>query len=217
MPAREVVRRPCLGPRGRRPPQPGEEAGQQRQGNHRIRAAPVRRQHVACRRVFPARQRLAINQRDHDLRSIQQPLVEVALAEARHDRLVDDACGIGIGNRTFQAIAGLEAHAAVLHGHQQQHAIIDTGAAQLPLLEHPLCSACVRSALRVSADSAWAVSTTGSSSAGTATAAIAIIGNRHSSNSPTVAQVRLTARSPLMRPAPARSAHAMPAAVRPTG
>ncbi|KAG0921061.1 hypothetical protein G6F32_015283 [Rhizopus arrhizus] len=79
------------------------------------------------------------------------------------------------------------------------------------------CSACVRSALRVSADSAWAVSTTGSSSAGPATAAIAIIGNRHSSNSPTVAQVRLTARSPLMRPAPARSAHAMPAAVRPTG
>ncbi|KAG0751238.1 hypothetical protein G6F24_014508 [Rhizopus arrhizus] len=44
MPAREVVRRPCLGPRGRRPPQPGEEAGQQRQGHHRIRAAPVRRQ-----------------------------------------------------------------------------------------------------------------------------------------------------------------------------
>ncbi|KAG1312753.1 hypothetical protein G6F62_014204 [Rhizopus arrhizus] len=109
MPAREVVRRPCLGPRGRRPPQPGEEAGQQRQGNHRIRAAPVRRQHVACRRVFPARQRLAINQRDHDLRSIQQPLVEVALAEARHDRLVDDACGIGIGNRAFQADAGHEA------------------------------------------------------------------------------------------------------------
>ncbi|KAG0772931.1 hypothetical protein G6F22_015317 [Rhizopus arrhizus] len=43
------------------------------------------------------------------------------------------------GTIALSMMPGLEAHAAVLHGHQQQHAIIDTGAAQLPLLEHPLC------------------------------------------------------------------------------
>jgi hypothetical protein len=104
---------------------------------------------------------------------------------------------------------------AVLHGHKQQHAIVNAFAAQLPLVEHPLCvsldalvanmvdhqhlqlcagarlqlNACVRSLSRVSAESALAASTTGSSSAGTAAPAITTLGNRHSSiNSHAVAR-----------------------------
>ncbi|WP_223277007.1 hypothetical protein [Stenotrophomonas maltophilia] len=80
----------------RRAPQPGQETGQQGQRHHRVCASPVRRQHIAGRRFFPCRQVLAIDQRHHDLRAIEHALVDIALTEARHDRVVDDASGVRV-------------------------------------------------------------------------------------------------------------------------
>ncbi|AZK87660.1 hypothetical protein BO993_12150 [Xanthomonas oryzae pv. oryzae] len=62
----------------------------------------------------------------------------IALTEAWRQILLDDAVRRDVGNGTFQAVTRLDAHAAVVLGHQQQHAVVHALAADLPLVEHAL-------------------------------------------------------------------------------
>ena len=48
---------------------------------------------------------------------------------------LDDAVGDRVGQRAFEAAADLDAHLAVFDGDQQQRAVIDLAAAELPLLD----------------------------------------------------------------------------------
>ena len=59
----------------------------------------------------------------------------VAGAEFRHQVFLDDAVGDRVGDRAFQPIAGLDAHATVVLGDDQQHAVVDALAPELALLE----------------------------------------------------------------------------------
>ncbi|MNY49210.1 hypothetical protein D3C86_1846080 [compost metagenome] len=82
-------------------------------------------------------QRLAADHADHALDAGIDAAIEIALLKARHDDFADDALGRGIVQRAFQAVAHLDAQAAIVLGHDQQGAVVDVPAPQLPLLDYP--------------------------------------------------------------------------------
>ena len=57
---------------------------------------------------------------------------ELSLLEQRPDGLVDDPFGGGIGQRPFQSLAHFNTQPMIVLSHQQQHAIIGLGTAELP-------------------------------------------------------------------------------------
>ena len=63
--------------------------------------------------------------------------VEIALAQARRDHLVDDAPRYHVAQRTLDAVSDFDAHGAVVLGHQEQRAVVHLATAELPLLYHP--------------------------------------------------------------------------------
>ena len=69
-----------------------------------------------------------------------QALVELLLLEVGRDHIGEDALGLGIGEHALHAAAGLDAQAphgaGVIGRHQQQHAIVDALAAELPGIGH---------------------------------------------------------------------------------
>ena len=62
---------------------------------------------------------------------------EIAALEFRRDVLVDDALGGDVGQRAFEAIADLDAQMPVVLGDDQQRAVVDLLAADLPGLRDP--------------------------------------------------------------------------------
>ncbi len=84
------------------------------------------------------RQLFAVDQLDQHRGGLGDAAAVVAGAEPRHQVLLDDAVGGGVGNRAFQPIAGLDAHPPIVLGHHQQYAVVHALAADLPLIEHAL-------------------------------------------------------------------------------
>ena len=82
------------------------------------------------------RQRLAIDDGDHALDAGRDAAREVALAKARRDGLVDDAAGDEIRERALETAADLDAKRAVLHGDQEQRAVVRLLAPELPRVDH---------------------------------------------------------------------------------
>ena len=77
-------------------------------------------------------QRLAVDHPHHAIRGRRDTAVEIAAAELWHDVLVDDAVGDGVGQRTLEAVADLDPDLSVLQRDQQQRAIVDALASELP-------------------------------------------------------------------------------------
>src|SRR6185312_11651804 len=83
------------------------------------------------------RQFLAVDDPDHPVGPGRDATSEIARLELRCDVLVDDALGGGIGQGTFEAIADLDAQAAVVLGDDEQRAVVNLLAADLPGLRDP--------------------------------------------------------------------------------
>src|SRR6185295_6055337 len=96
-----------------------------------VAAGPVRRLPLRPRR----RELLAFDEPHHAIGAGTNPAVEVALLEAGSDVLLDDAPHDGIGQDAFDAAPGDDPDAPVLFCHQEQHAVVDALAAELPGIE----------------------------------------------------------------------------------
>ncbi|TSE36592.1 hypothetical protein Tfont_01922 [Tepidimonas fonticaldi] len=92
----------------------------------------------AGRGRFGWRQHLAGQRGQNLLDAGLQPAEEVALAEVRHDGALDDAAGQQVRQRAFHRLRGGDAHAAVVLGHHQQHAVPDVAPADLPRIADAL-------------------------------------------------------------------------------
>ena len=82
------------------------------------------------------RQGLPVDHREHAVHARVDPAREVAVAETRDDRLVDDAVRDEVGERTLEAAAHLDAQRPVLFGDEQERAVVRGGAAELPSIHH---------------------------------------------------------------------------------
>jgi hypothetical protein len=78
---------------------------------------------------------LAFDEPHHAIGAGANPAVEVALLEARGDVLLDDALDDRVGQRALDAAPGDDPDAPVLLRHQEQHAVVDPLAAELPGIE----------------------------------------------------------------------------------
>ncbi len=63
--------------------------------------------------------------------------MKITATELGHDVLVDDPVGDGVRERPFEAVTDFDPHLPVLQSDQEQRAVVDTLAAQLPRLRHP--------------------------------------------------------------------------------
>ena len=70
--------------------------------------------------------------RDDPVDAGGNPAGEIAGLEFRRDDLVDDAFGGDVGQRAFEAVADLDAQLAVVLGDDEQRAVVDLLAADLP-------------------------------------------------------------------------------------
>ena len=61
--------------------------------------------------------------------------VEIAAAKARNDDVFDDAIGDGVRQHAFQTVPDFDAQLAIVLRDQQQRAVVDAFAAELPLLD----------------------------------------------------------------------------------
>ena len=82
------------------------------------------------------RQGLSLDHAHHPIERRGDAAMEVAAAELGHDVLVDDPVGDGVRERTLEAITDFDPHLPVLQGDQEQRAVVDTLATQLPGLRH---------------------------------------------------------------------------------
>ena len=80
------------------------------------------------------RQRLAVDDGDHLIDAGLDAAVVVARLEMRCDRLIDDAFRDRVGQRALQTVADLDARAPVVFRDQQDGAVVDPLAPELPLL-----------------------------------------------------------------------------------
>ncbi len=81
------------------------------------------------------RQGLALDHTHDAVDAGADAVVVIAALERGRDVLLDDAVGRRVGQRAFEAVADLDAHLAVVQRDQQQHAVIDLAAAELPLVD----------------------------------------------------------------------------------
>ncbi len=93
-------------------------------GSNESRILPVRR--------LGLRQLLAIGDPHHLVDPGSNAAAEIAGLEFRCDVLVDDALGRDVGERAFEAVTDLDAQAAVVLGDDEQRAVVDLLAADLP-------------------------------------------------------------------------------------
>ena len=93
---------------------------------------------VAAMGADRLRQRFAVDQAGQLRGGVEDAAAVIAGAEFRRQILLDEAIGDGVGNRAFQSVTRLDAHAAVFLGHDQEHRVVHTFAPQLPLVEHAL-------------------------------------------------------------------------------
>ena len=83
------------------------------------------------------RQFLAVDDPDDPVDTCGNPAGEIPGLEFRRDDLVDDALGGDVGQRAFEAVTDLDAEMAVVLGDDDQRAVVDLLAADLPGFRHP--------------------------------------------------------------------------------
>ena len=76
-----------------------------------------------------------LDQRDQTVDAGLDAASEVAFLKEGDDLFADDPAGLHVGDGAFQPVADFDAQRTVILRNHQQHAVIDTLAAQLPLLE----------------------------------------------------------------------------------
>ena len=89
---------------------------------------------VVCRGLCRGWQCFAVDDVEDGFDARDNARVELARLEQRRDGIADDAFRDCIRQRAFQPIADFYAHAAIFHCDQQQHAIVDLGASELPFV-----------------------------------------------------------------------------------
>jgi len=82
--------------------------------------------------------RIAFQHHDHVVDGLADAGGKIAGTEGRHHIVFDDQLGVQVGQRAFQPVADLDAHLAVVLGHQQKHAIVFAALAELPETEQPV-------------------------------------------------------------------------------
>ena len=100
------------------------------------------------------RQRFAVDHPDDPVDAGGNAAGEIPAPEFRRDDLVDDALGGDVGQRAFEAVADLDAQLAVVLGDDQQRAVVDLLAPDLPGFGDPDRILLDRLRLRSSARSA---------------------------------------------------------------
>ena len=91
---------------------------------------------MALPAVIGLGQRLAVDDRDHLRDAGLDASVVVAQFEMRGDGLIDDPIRDRIGQRALESVAHFDAHAPVVLRDQQDRAVVDTLASELPLIGH---------------------------------------------------------------------------------
>ena len=124
---------------GHRAQQPSQQAPQQSteqdRGNDEKRIEQIRwieRLRILPVRRLGLRQLLAIDDPHHLVDAGSNAAAEIAGLEFRRDVLVDDALGRGVGERAFEAVTDLDAQPAIVLGDDEQRAVVDLLAADLP-------------------------------------------------------------------------------------
>src|SRR5262249_30281914 len=69
--------------------------------------------------------------------SLSDPAREVARAETAHHVLVDDALGGEVGQRAFEPVTDLDAQLVIVLGDNNDYAVIDLVASDLPVVRDP--------------------------------------------------------------------------------
>ena len=82
------------------------------------------------------RQGLAIEDAHDLIQPCSEASIEVALPESGRDDLRDDPRSCRVVQCAFDPVADLDPYGAVVLGNEQQRAVVDLAAAQLPLLDH---------------------------------------------------------------------------------
>src|SRR5262249_56097889 len=65
-----------------------------------------------------------------------EPAIKIAGSKLRSDHITDYAVGDGIRQCPFESVAHLDANSAIVLRHQQQCAVVDFFAAELPLVDY---------------------------------------------------------------------------------
>src|SRR6266513_1122241 len=86
-------------------------------------------------RFFRRRQGLALYDAHHRVDAGADAAEEIAVAKARRDDVAHDALGGGVVERALQTVAHLDAQRPVVLRDDEQGAVVDLFAAQLPLLD----------------------------------------------------------------------------------
>ena len=81
-------------------------------------------------------QLLAMNQQAHLLDGGRQSARIVVGAKAGLHGAIDDACGLDVGNGAFELARHFDAHAPVVLGHDDERAVANVLASQLPAAGH---------------------------------------------------------------------------------
>ncbi len=126
-----VASAPPTRPNRRRKIEPPTSAKMNRNGSRWNRPGDASRR----RAELGLRQRLALDHAHDAIDAGADAVVVIAALERGRDVLLDDPVGGRIGQRAFEAVADLDAHLAVVQRHEQQHAVVDLAAAELPLID----------------------------------------------------------------------------------
>ena len=142
MPTSSQVRKPTSAARRERAADAAEQAPEDR-ARHQREDEQERQQREQSGDVlrgsaqFGLRQRLALDHAHDAIDAGVDAAVIIAAPERRHDVLLDDAVGGRVGQRALEAVADLDAHLAIVERDEQQGAVVDALAAELPLLRDP--------------------------------------------------------------------------------
>src|SRR5207302_511405 len=89
-----------------------------------------------CRARARRRQGLAVDQAHHRLHAGVDATVEIAVAKARRDDVAHDALGGGVIEHALQTVAHLDAQRPIVLRDDEQGAVVDLLATELPALDH---------------------------------------------------------------------------------
>ncbi|MGY4598431.1 hypothetical protein ACVWXL_006177 [Bradyrhizobium sp. GM22.5] len=121
-------------PEPNKPPEHGaqdasdDQRAEQQEVEKRLDVVPIAEIHAARGR----RQRLAVDDADHAVDARRDAAGEIAAPEFRRDGFIDDAPRRDVGERALEAVTDLDAQMPVVLGHNEDGAVVDLLASDLP-------------------------------------------------------------------------------------
>src|SRR2546423_2389986 len=82
------------------------------------------------------RKLLPVDDPDHLVEARIDPTVEIPLAQQRNNGFRNDAVGSDVSEHTLQPPADLNAQIPIILGNNEQRAVVDLLAPELPLIDH---------------------------------------------------------------------------------